>query len=86
MKPRIALSSSLAQTMKTSASGALEIQFLLPDSFQPPGTLRARVARLPGSEPEFGSVRPKQPIHSPLPSLGRYFASVPRNRRRRWAT
>ena len=35
---------------------------------------------LPGSEPWFGSVRPKQPIHWPLASLGRYFcfcASVP---------
>ncbi len=35
---------------------------------------------LPGSEPWSGSVRPKQPIHSPLASLGRYFcfwASVP---------
>ncbi len=28
---------------------------------------------LPGSEPWSGSVRPKQPIHSPLASLGRYF-------------
>ena len=35
---------------------------------------------LPGSEPWFGSVRPKQPIHSPVASLGRYLrfcASVP---------
>ncbi|MNC84646.1 hypothetical protein D3C83_02050 [compost metagenome] len=34
----------------------------------------------PGSEPTSGSVSPKQPIHSPLASLGRYFlrwASVP---------
>ena len=34
----------------------------------------------PGSEPAFGSVRPKQPIHSPVASFGRYFcfcASVP---------
>ena len=28
---------------------------------------------LPGSEPWSGSVRPKQPIHSPLASFGRYF-------------
>jgi hypothetical protein len=27
----------------------------------------------PGSEPASGSVRPKQPIHSPETSLGRYF-------------
>ena len=35
---------------------------------------------LAGSEPGFGSVRPKQPIHSPVASFGRYFcfcASVP---------
>ena len=31
---------------------------------------------LPGSEPWFGSVRPKQPIHSPVASLGRYFCFV----------
>jgi hypothetical protein len=37
----------------------------------------------PGSEPWFGSVRPKQPIHSPVASLGRYFlrcASVPKSK------
>ncbi|OQB98099.1 MAG: hypothetical protein BWX79_03385 [Alphaproteobacteria bacterium ADurb.Bin100] len=37
---------------------------------------------LPGSEPWFGSVRPKQPIHSPLASLGRYLrrcSSVPKS-------
>ena len=28
---------------------------------------------LPGSEPWSGSVRPKQPIHSPVASFGRYF-------------
>jgi hypothetical protein len=38
--------------------------------------LRARVIMLPGSEPWFGSVRPKQPIHSPVASLGRYFCLV----------
>ena len=31
---------------------------------------------LPGSEPWFGSVRPKQPINSPVASLGRYFCFV----------
>ncbi len=38
---------------------------------------------LPGSEPWFGSVRPKQPIHSPLASFGRYFCfctSVPKTK------
>jgi hypothetical protein len=58
--------------MKTSAIGELVIQFLLPESFQPPGTLRARrgAGRIGAG---IGSVRPKQPINSPLPSLGRYF-------------
>ena len=35
---------------------------------------------LPGSEPWSGSVRPKQPMNSPLASLGRYlffWSSVP---------
>ena len=27
----------------------------------------------PGSEPASGSVRPKQPTHSPVRSFGRYF-------------
>ena len=38
---------------------------------------------LPGSEPWFGSVSPKQPIHSPLASFGRYFcfcASLPNSK------
>ena len=38
--------------------------------------MRARVTMLPGSEPWSGSVRPKQPIHSPVASLGRYFCFV----------
>ena len=28
---------------------------------------------LPGSEPWLGSVKPKQPIHSPVASFGRYL-------------
>jgi hypothetical protein len=35
---------------------------------------------LPGSDPWLGSVRPKQPIHSPVASFGRYrrrCASLP---------
>ena len=35
--------------------------------------VRARVTIEPGSEPWLGSVRPKQPIHSPVASFGRYF-------------
>jgi len=44
------------------------------------GIRLARVVMLAGSEPAFGSVSPKQPIHSPVASFGRYFcfcASVP---------
>ncbi len=47
---------------------------------KPPSTGLARVSMLAGSEPWFGSVRPKQPTHSPVASLGRYFwrcASLP---------
>jgi len=45
--------------------------------------LCARVAMEPGSDPWSGSVRPKQPIHSPVASRGRYFwrcASVPNSK------
>jgi hypothetical protein len=35
--------------------------------------LRARVFIEPGSEPLSGSVRPKQPMSSPVAILGRYF-------------
>ena len=47
---------------------------------QPSSVLRARVFWLAASEPVSGSVRPKQPSHSPEQSLGRYFcfcSSVP---------
>ena len=56
------------------------IHIFAPESLKPPATLRARVTMLPGSEPWLGSVRPKQPIHSPVASFGRYLrrcASVP---------
>src|ERR1700733_7110236 len=83
MKPRISSlpsSSSFAHTTNTSAIGEFEIHIFDPDSEKPPFTFLARVVMLAGSEPEFGSVRPKQPIHSPVASFGRYFsfcASVP---------
>ena len=73
-------SSFLAQTTKTSAIGALEIQVLAPETRKPPSTVLARAVMLPGSEPESGSVSPKQPIASPLASRGsqvRFCASVP---------
>ncbi len=66
--------------MKTSAIGLLVIQALVPVITKPPSTLRARLIMPPGSDPKFGSVRPKQPINSPVASFGRYFlfwASVP---------
>src|SRR6266446_4863982 len=80
MKPRISPASSLAQTTKTSAIGELEIHVLVPVRVYPPFAFFARVCIEPGSEPWLGSVRPKQPIHSPFASFGRYFlrcASVP---------
>ncbi len=70
-KPLMSPASSLAQTIKTSAMGALVIHILQPDSENPPATFFARVAMEAGSDPEFGSVSPKQPIHSPLASFGR---------------
>ena len=49
----------------------IEIHILLPLSTQPLSVLRARVFWLAASEPVSGSVRPKQPSHSPLHSFGR---------------
>jgi hypothetical protein len=48
--------------------------------FQPPSTFVARVRWLAASDPVSGSVRPKQPNHSPEHSFGRYCASAPRCR------
>jgi hypothetical protein len=70
----------LAQITKTSAMGLFEIHDFVPVSDQPPATFFARVSMPAGSEPKFGSVRPKQPMSSPFASFGRYFslvASVP---------
>src|SRR5262245_40920156 len=74
-KPRMSLS-SFAQTTNTSAIGELEIHIFEPVRLYPPLTFFARVTIEPGSDPWLGSVRPKQPIHSPLASLGRYFFFV----------
>ena len=70
-KPRIAppCASDLAQTTNTSAIGALVIQVLLPAEPIAAVDLLARVRMPPGSEPASGSVRPKQPIHSPRREL-----------------
>ena len=78
MKPRMAdwpspSLSSLAQTTNTSAMGALVIHILAPFMMKPPSTGLARVIMLAGSEPWLGSVSPKQPTHSPVANLGKYF-------------
>ena len=69
-------SSSFGPDHETSAIGLLVIHILLPDRLKPPSTLRGAGDHAAGSEPWFGSVRPKQPIHSPVASLGRYFCLV----------
>jgi hypothetical protein len=59
---------------------AIEIHIFEPLRTQPESVLRARVFWLAASEPVSGSVRPKQPSHSPEHSLGRYLrfcSSVP---------
>jgi len=74
--PRIASppsSSTLAQTMATSATGEFVIHILAPCSTQPSAVRRARVTMPPGLDPWSGSVRPKQPMSSPAASFGRYF-------------
>ena len=49
------------------------IHVLEPRSDQEPSLWRrARVSMPPGSEPWFGSVRPKQPTRRPAASSGRY--------------
>merc|ERR1719458_1426077 len=71
-------------TTKTSAMGEFVIQFLLPLRIHTLASEShlALVSMCPGSDPWFGSVRPKQPISSPLASFGRYFslwASLPKS-------
>ena len=82
MKPRMSPASSFAHTTNTSAIGELVIQVFEPFSTNPPSTRFARVRIDAGSDPASGSVRPKQPTHSPLRSFGRYFcfcASEPKS-------
>ena len=62
----------LAQTMKTSASGRWKSSSCCRTISSRRERLRARVARLPGSGRESGSVSPKQPIHLP-PEFGQVF-------------
>ena len=79
MKPRMP-SSVFAQTMARSAIGAFVIHILEPFSTQSLPRRLACVFMFDGSEPPCGSVRPKQPISSPVAMRGRYFwrcASLP---------
>ena len=54
-----------AQTVSMSATGAFVTHVLVPLRRQPPSTRSAVVARLPMSEPAFGSVRANVATFSP---------------------
>jgi hypothetical protein len=56
--------------MATSASVPLVIHCLEPFSTQPSAVFFAVVRMPPGLEPKSGSVKPKQPIASPVPIFG----------------
>src|SRR5690554_4342849 len=73
----------LCPNNKYVSNRAVGIQILFPVSRYPPSTFMARLAMLPGSDPWSGSVRPKQPISSPLAKRGRYLrfcSSVPNSK------
>ena len=63
-------SSVSAQTTATSEIEPFVIHILLPWMIQSEPSRRARVRIEPGSEPESGSVSPKQPIASPAAIRG----------------
>ena len=65
-KPRISPSSVRAQTIAMSAIEPFVIHILAPLRIQSAPSRRACVRIVPGSEPASGSVRPKQPITSPV--------------------
>ncbi len=71
-KPRIC-PSSLAHTSATSATGELVIHIFDPFSTKPPSTFLATVRIEAGSDPPSDSVRPKQPMISPVAMPGRYL-------------
>lgn len=79
--PRIP-SSVCAHTVATSARLPLVIHILVPLSIQSLPSRRARVRMPAGLEPKSGSVRPKQPIASPVASRGShsFFCSSEPNR------
>ena len=65
----------------TWATGALVIKVLEPFRIYLSPFFTAVVRKEAASDPAPGSVRPMQPIHSPLASFGMYFlfcASVPK--------
>ena len=68
-KPRMP-SAVCAHTTATSARLPLVIHCLAPSSTQSAPSRRAVVRMPPGLEPKSGSVRPKQPIASPLARAG----------------
>ena len=70
MNPRIT-PSNLAQTTAMSQTGELVIHIFEPLRIYPSRTGSALVRIDPGSDPPSDSVRPKQPINSPLASLGK---------------
>ena len=74
------LVTGLAHTTATSAMDPLVIHILRPSSTQSSPSRRALVRIEPGSEPWSGSVRPKQPIASPVAMRGShscFWSSVP---------
>ena len=69
--PVLQLRVGLGEDQRDVATLPSEIHIFDPFSSQPPSTFVARVRWLAASEPASGSVRPKQPSHSPEQSLGR---------------
>ena len=73
--------SSLAQIIKISAIGEFVIQFFDPLIIYPLSLSTNVVFRELGSEPASLSVKPKQPIYSPLDNFGKYlffWSSLPK--------
>jgi hypothetical protein len=66
MNPRISPPSVRAHTIAMSAIVPFVIHIFAPFKIQSEPSRRACVRMAPGSEPASGSVRPKQPITSPV--------------------
>ncbi len=69
MKPRMP-ASVCAHTIARSAIEPLVIHILVPSSTQSEPSRRAKVRMPAGLLPKSGSVRPKQPMHSPRAIAG----------------